>query len=49
MFDHHLIEVLLEVGNSRTSSETDVWFFLFCSDLILLYNNQYWAWLLNAM
>ena len=29
MFDHHLIEVLLEVGNSRTSSETDVRFFLF--------------------
>ena len=31
MFDHHLIVVLLEVGNGRTSSETDVRFFLFCT------------------
>ena len=34
MFDRHLIEVLLEVGNGRTSSETDVRFFLFYSDFI---------------
>ena len=31
MFDHHFIVVLLEVGNGRTSSETDVRFFLFCT------------------
>ena len=30
MFDHHLIEVLLEVGNGRTSSQM-FGFFLFCS------------------
>ena len=31
MFDRLLTAVLLEVGNGRTSSETDVRFFLFCT------------------